>query len=196
MTVAAFQPTKIYVKVGDDYDYLRLERDWAMLKDLGKVQLLEAIAGSKMFGVNLTGVDLGGCDVVVVSAPTVPDVITEATQASKVGTLTTLSDATTAGKCSGDLLFIHVRLPGAEPFGLYGECATGVRLHAAAHLWRRSGIAVPAWQHVHCALRSHHLPTPSRRISPPSLQSSATPARPPSLRLQPCTRSGRMSPHA
>ena len=86
-----------------------------------KDQLLGELASSEMFGPDLKDVKRSGCSVGVVSAPAVPGVLTEATKVAIVGDHTTVLDATTAGKCAGEYLYVYVRLPGAEPMGLHGE---------------------------------------------------------------------------
>lgn len=115
-----FQPTGIFVKVGNDGTYLDWTVKWDKLKSMRAGGLLVALAGSRFFGPELKDVKLSGCSVGVVSAPAEPDVLTEATRVSIVGNSMTVLDATTAGKCTGKHLFIHVHLPGTEPMGLYG----------------------------------------------------------------------------
>ena len=117
-----FQPSEIFVKIGDDVGYARIRHvNWAELKSMEKDQLLEELASSRTFVAKMKKLDLSGCSVGVISSLSKPDVLIEAFKATEVGDLTTVLDATMAGKCTGERLFIHVRLPGAEPMGLYGE---------------------------------------------------------------------------
>ena len=116
-----FQPSDILVKVGDGGMYRDWMVKWDELKNMRPGGLLEKLARSETFGPDLKDVKLGGCSVGVIGALSKPDVLIEAFKATEVGDLTTVLDATMAGKCTGERLFIHVRLPGAEPMGLYGE---------------------------------------------------------------------------
>ena len=112
-----FRPSNIFVKVGDSGKYLDWVVQWDDLKLLRVGGLLGELAKGMMFSSDLMGVKFSQCDVGVVSGPTMPDMLTEASKVTSVSYLTTVLEAATARECTGENIFIHVRLPGAVPNG-------------------------------------------------------------------------------
>lgn len=114
-----FEPDKIFFKVGDGREYLRFrDATWAALKDMDMGELLEALAGSKIFGNELKDVKLSGCIVAILKGALPADrrVPIAADEAAHNVVMTrgplALVDTVAEGNCTGNQLFIRVHLPG------------------------------------------------------------------------------------
>ena len=140
-----FAPTCTLVKVGGG--------KWGTLKKhdvlaMDRQDMLEALAESKMFGDSLKDIPLDKCSVVVLkgalpAGKEEPDASDEvAANVMELKAAKTVGQAAKEAGCSGETLFIHVRLPGED---------------SCSFAWR------PHVQPIRCYLRCACLHPPSSR---------------------------------
>ncbi len=110
-STAAGRPFVPLVKVGDGGKWCAIKKK-AELMDMVRADLLEALAGSKIFGPDLKDVRLGACTVHVIKGA-LPEGADEPTAAQETGDhVVELKGAKTIGEVAGDgSFFLRIYLP-------------------------------------------------------------------------------------
>ena len=124
-TTSHFKPAHVLVKVGDGL-YKSYHVSWETLLRMDDAQLLDALSTSRVFGPSLKDVELAKCTVAIrkgelpeeEEVPPSTDYASPTTFIELAGA-TKVEKATQKAGCTGDRLFIHVRLP--QKAGAAGE---------------------------------------------------------------------------
>lgn len=126
----AFNPRSTLVKVGES-KYMRLDKDWKDISDMDDSALLKVLQVDSLYSATLDGVALSRCNVFILKGALpggkfMPDASDEAPDKMiALEGIKKVGDAVDEGKCSGNHLFICVRLPGTPGAALASECLRG-----------------------------------------------------------------------